>query len=308
MRRTGTYRLVGRQLGSNRRLAQTSPEAALLYVLTYPCTDSAGRFSGDPEDIIDEMVPAHARVRGWDIPRIEEMAGELHRRALWHWYTAGDPPVQVVEVLRFHAHQHPSRLAREAPSRWPAPPTPHPSQGAGGDHRSEGNRTVPNGTVLYRPVPDGTQEPLNQSKANQSVVVVKQGTGGGASSSQSDEESRIRGSYARALEAEGIIPTGFKPRELKAAREAAELGTCASWQGEALVDAFRATIRGLRSKKFQVSLASAVNHIGEEWRDNGAGRPAPGTPVLPTGADLIEQMAKEAGVSVEELRRTGGAA
>ena len=117
----GTYRLLGKMIGSNKRLAgkKVSERAALAYLLGIPHTDSAGRFSGDDDELLATVAPIFGLLKGWTPEVMGIVKRELHAAGLWLAYTARG--VDVIEVCRFRDHQHPSRLKTEPKSKLPGP-------------------------------------------------------------------------------------------------------------------------------------------------------------------------------------------
>lgn len=144
------YRIVG-QLGSNRRLASVSVDAALLYLLALPYGDREGRLLGEPGDLIDEVCPAFARRHAWTEASVDALVVELVTVGLWERWSG--PDGRVIGICRWTDHQHPSKLAEERPSRLSPPPTPPQESNrteAEAKLMAEPNRTEPNGTVRNR--------------------------------------------------------------------------------------------------------------------------------------------------------------
>jgi hypothetical protein len=90
------------------------------------------------------------------------------------------------------------------------------------------------------------------------------------------EIQRIRRCFGAAVEQLGLLVIP-KPVHDGIIERAAEMGTCESFETEeALRAEFSRTMRGLGSKKLQVSVQSVLAHLGESWDDRRPGEPARG--------------------------------
>jgi hypothetical protein len=111
------------------------------------------------------------------------------------------------------------------------------------------------------------------------------------------EIQRIRRCFGAAVEQLGLLVIP-KPVHDSILERAAEMGTCESFETEeALRAEFARTMRGLASKKLQVSVKSVLAHIGESWEDRPVGA-AP--PVGVRAEDLraeLEAIARESGAN-----------
>lgn len=109
--------------------------------------------------------------------------------------------------------------------------------------------------------------------------------------------------YRTALELVGKPTRVLKPREVRAALEAAQLGLEA---GDELPAEMARTIRGLEAAGFQFTLSAVLNHLGEKWGADAVRRPAPSEPTRAPGWADLDAMRREleeiSGTSIDSPR------
>jgi len=156
--------MISKCLSGNSRFGRVSLEAEVLYSLALAHGDRDGRLSADPDDILDEVVPAVARDKGWDVDMVTGLREELHRAQLWLFYVDHQER-EVAAILRWEKHQRGMRYDREAPSRFGPPPAPGSPPGTRGPDPEGGERAPadPEDSGQVRSGPDHSGSEPDQS-------------------------------------------------------------------------------------------------------------------------------------------------
>lgn len=265
------------QLGANRRLGSVSERAALLYVVALPYGDREGRLPGHPRDLMDETCPVLAGRWAWTDEMVEGLIDELVKSGLWStWTTSG---VRVIGIEKWRDHQHPSKLAEERPSEFPAPPSPDLSPGIQSNPIQLKAYSVPNGSERFRTETD-----------------------------IAEEEKRVTDCWIEGRPEEWkVAARGLSMKDRRELRNAAEQSLCVEWPDKAeLTRRIRAKCDEYLALKWTITVDGVIRNLkrrpAERGHDQAGTAPPDSTIAARLRAEQEEIAAGEAVVDPVKVR------
>jgi len=230
--------MINRELMTSRKFRSLGWTARALYCAIYPFADRDGRVPGDPEELWASTGAAILI----DAAGFSAIVDEIVESGLWIRGESKDGD-RFLEIRGFADAQKGARFDREKPGRWNSGVAPDDSG----------------------PTPESLRTNSGLSEREWEREPERNGNEKGDPPTLSD----IRASFGRAYEAVTSSPAVLSPKDVEAAREAVELGTCDRFPD--LVTEFSRTLRGLQSKNLRMSLRATLNNLGSAWGDE---RPA----------------------------------
>lgn len=227
-------RILSRTIVDSKKLSGVGERAALVYVLLLPQHDGEGMIEADGLSMLvgcGRFALAHS----WSTGDMDAAREELVGAGLWK---VGDGPHgDAALYVGWENHQRLDKIGR-------------------GTRLSESETPGNSGETMAQLRRNSGLEEKGREVEDE---VEGEVNGNGSGHTLAD----IRGTFGMAFEEVTQSPATLSPKDLEAAREALELGTCDRFPD--LKREFVRTLRGLKSKNLRMSLRAVLNNLGSDW-------------------------------------------